>query len=232
MKLDEVPAGLGSVFICLPLKVKGGPESETRVMCIAPKIKNHEAFDAYALEMEQRLMPKMNFYPDFPKKGVNFLDVFSITSNPEMFREIMEGLDRMIIEKVGRPKEAFTHIVGVESKGFVLGPILAQKYMVPFVPIRKKGKLPGENHQVAYTTEYSTDCMEIGKKSFPTGSKALIIDDLAATGGTLVASEKLLESIEGSEGVAHVVIFEIDCLNGKDKLKLPFHALMHLRDYE
>jgi adenine/guanine phosphoribosyltransferase-like PRPP-binding protein len=94
-------------------------------MCIAPKAKDNSDFDAYALEMEQRLMPQMNFYKDFPKVGVNFLDVFSITSNPEMFREIMEGLDRLIIERVGQPKVAFTHIVGVESKGFVLGPILA-----------------------------------------------------------------------------------------------------------
>jgi adenine phosphoribosyltransferase len=189
-------------------------------------------FEQYCLEMEKRLMPKFNFYKDFPKKGVNFLDVFSITSNPEVFAEVMDGLDKLIIEKVGKPGEAFTHIVGIESKGFVLGPILALKYGVPFVPIRKKGKLPGECYEVTYTTEYSSDCVEINKTSFPPGSKALIIDDLLATGGTLLAAEKLMNHIPDSHAVAHICIFEIDCLNGKDRLSLPFHTLMHMREYE
>ena len=73
-------------------------------------------------------MPKLQFYPDFPKKGVNFLDVFSITSNPAVFSDVMEGLEKMVEMKIGKPGEAFTHLVGLESKGFVLGPILSLKW--------------------------------------------------------------------------------------------------------
>ena len=104
----------------------------------------------------------------------------------------------MILEKYGQPGTAFTHIVGVESKGFVLGPILALEWGVPFVPIRKKGKLPGECWEQTYTTEYSSDCMQIQKDAFPENSVALVIDDLLATGGTLLASEQVIANIPGA----------------------------------
>ena len=106
-----------------------------------------------------------------------------------VFKKLMEGLKKMILEKYGQPGTAFTHLVGVESKGFVLGPILALEWGLPFVPIRKKGKLPGECWEQTYTTEYSSDCMQIQKDAFPENSIALVIDDLLATGGTLLASE-------------------------------------------
>ena len=95
-------------------------------------------------DLEDKFLPQLKFYMDFPKKGVNFLDIFSITSNPVIFKAIMDGLEKLIIEKIGKPGEAFTHLIGLESKGFVIGPILCLKWGIPFVPIRKKGKLPGE----------------------------------------------------------------------------------------
>ena len=107
------------------------------------------------------MQKEVKFYKDFPKEGVNFLDVFSITSNPKMFKEVMDELDAMIVKQVGKPGEAFTHLVGLDSKGFVLGPILCLRWGIPFVPMRKKGKLPGEKWSVDYTTEYSNDCIEI-----------------------------------------------------------------------
>ena len=106
-------------------------------------------------------MPQLKFYPDFPKKGVNFLDIFSATSNIPVFKRIMEGLKAITLAKFGKPGEAFTHIVGLESKGFVLGPLLSLEWNIPFVPIRKKGKLPGKCWQQEYTLEYGTDTVEI-----------------------------------------------------------------------
>ena len=100
--------------------------------------------DDFDPEITKEVMPQLKFYMDFPKKGVNFLDIFSATSKPAAMKRIMDGLKKMIIEKVGKPGTAFTHIVGLESKGFVLGPLLCIDWDLPFVPIRKKGKLPGE----------------------------------------------------------------------------------------
>ena len=118
----------------------------------------------------------------------------------------------MILEKYGQPGTAFTHIVGVESKGFVLGPLLSLEWNLPFVPIRKKGKLPGECWEQTYTTEYSSDCVQIQKAAFPENSVALVIDDLLATGGTLVAAEQLIANVPGASVAGHVCIFEIDVL--------------------
>ena len=120
-----------------------------------------QTFEEYAEQLGAEVLPQLKFYPDFPKKGVNFLDIFSATGNPAVFKKLMEGLKKMILEKYGQPGTAFTHLVGVESKGFVLGPILALEWGLPFVPIRKKGKLPGECWEQTYTTEYSSDCMQI-----------------------------------------------------------------------
>ena len=98
---------------------------------------------------------KAKFYPDFPKKGVNFMDLFSLTSDPEVFKKLNADTVRIIETEVGKSGEAFNCIVGLESRGFIQGPFLAQHFGIPFVPIRKKGKLPGECYQQAYGTEYS-----------------------------------------------------------------------------
>ena len=91
-----------------------------------------------------RVCQKAVFYKDFPKKGVNFMDLFSLTSDSEFFNELNMSTIKIINEEVGRPGTDFNVIVGLESRGFIQGPILAQHFNVPFVPIRKKGKLPGE----------------------------------------------------------------------------------------
>ncbi len=83
-------------------------------------------------------------HADFPKKGVNFLDIFSLTEKPLLFRQVMDAFTKQIEAQFGKPGEDFTHVVGLESKGFVLGPILSLHWNLPFVPLRKKGKLPGE----------------------------------------------------------------------------------------
>ena len=113
-------------------------------------------------KMAADVKAKADFYPDFPKPGVTFMDLFSLTSNPEAFKALNEGTVKIIETEVGKVSDgAFNVIVGLESRGFIQGPILAQHFGVPFVPIRKKGKLPGECHQQSYGTEYSQDTCEI-----------------------------------------------------------------------
>ena len=137
---------------------------------------------------------------------------------------LMNGLIEMIDARVGN----FTHIVGLESKGFVLGLTLALHYKLPFVPIRKKGKLPGECFRQEYSLEYGKDTVEIQKSALPVGSKVILLDDLLATGGTLAAGEALIGNIEGAEVVANVVIWEIDFFKGRDKLSKPLYSIIHL----
>ena len=152
------------------------------------------------------------------------MDLFSLTSKPDVFEKLNLSTAKIIKEEVGE----FNVIVGLESRGFIQGPFLAQHFKVPFVPIRKKGKLPGECHQVAYGTEYSQDVCEIQKDSLPAGSKVLIVDDLLATGGTLKAAESLISMIDGAEVVASYCLFEIPALKGKDKLAGKFVCIASL----
>ena len=89
------------------------------------------------------------------------MDLFSITTNPALFRKVIDSLKLMIEVEIGRPGEAFNYLVGLEARGFVLGPILAMEYNLPFTAIRKKGKLPGECHLEEYKLEYGSDACEI-----------------------------------------------------------------------
>jgi adenine phosphoribosyltransferase len=98
---------------------------------------------------------------DFPKKGINFMDLFSITINPKLFKRIMEAVKTVIEVEIGKPGEAFNIIYGLEARGFVLGPLLALEWNLPFAPIRKKGKLPGDVISFTYDLEYGTDTIEI-----------------------------------------------------------------------
>lgn len=111
----------------------------------------------------------------------------------------------------------FDRVLGIESRGFLIGPLLAQKLKVPFNPIRKKGKLPGELYSVDYDLEYGSDTLQVQKKSLPPRSRCLVVDDLIATGGSLNASKKLVES-SGSHVAAYLVIIELKALEGRAKL--------------
>lgn len=111
----------------------------------------------------------------------------------------------------------FDRVLGIESRGFLLGPLLAQKLQLPFGPIRKKGKLPGELYSVEYELEYGKDVLEVQTNAVPKDSKCLIVDDLIATGGSLQASKKLVEQ-SGSKVAAYAVVIELKALAGRDKL--------------
>ena len=127
-------------------------------------------------------------YPDFPKPGVVFQDIFAVLANPKSLRLLTDIIQsRYILDHID-------YVVGLESRGF-FGVLLAEKLGVGFIPIRKAGKLPGPTEQIEYGTEYSKDKCEI-QKDIPKGSRVIIFDDLIATGGSMKASIDLLEKME------------------------------------
>ena len=150
--------------------------------------------------------------PDFPEKGIIFRDVTSILEDAEGLHLAIEQLE----EKLKDTK--FDVVVGPESRGFIFGMPLAYNLRKPFVPIRKKGKLPCETVSVKYELEYGSAELEIHKRSIKPGDKVVIIDDLMATGGTAEAMIRLIEDL-GGEVVEVLCLMELMGLNGREKLQ-------------
>ena len=181
--------------------------------------------------ISKKILSQTTFYKDFPRKGVNFMDLFSITAKPKLFREVLDAVKTVIENEFGHPSNgAFTCLVGLEARGFVLGPILALEWNIPFYPIRKAGKLPGECIKSSYQKEYGPDDVEIQKGIFSINSKVLLIDDLLATGGTLNAAHELIKKCENAYCVGSAVVFEIEGLNGRSKLNHNCSSLVILKD--
>ena len=177
-------------------------------------------------DISTKIKQKVKFYPDFPKPGVTFMDLFSLTSDPVFFKEVNDETIKLLSAEA----QGFTVIVGLESRGFIQGPILAQHFGVPFVPVRKAGKLPGECYSIEYGTEYSKDKCEIQKDALKSGDKVLIVDDLLATGGTLKAAEDLISNISGVDVVANFCLFEIPALKGREKVTSKMISIAQLED--
>ncbi len=150
--------------------------------------------------------------PDFPKPGIIFRDITSVLQDADGFALAVDELDKLI-ENVD-----FDVVVGAESRGFIFGAPLAYKLHKPFVLVRKSGKLPCETISQEYELEYGTAVIEMHKDAIKPGQRAVIVDDLIATGGTLEASVKLVEKLGGK--VAKIIcLLELAGLNGKEKLK-------------
>ena len=159
--------------------------------------------------------------PDFPKPGILFRDLTPLMRDPAGWREVVRQLgdvcDRLQPDL----------IVGIESRGFLVGGALATALSLPFAPVRKPGKLPGVVHGVDYTLEYGSDRLEIHADGFEDGPSVLVVDDLLATGGTAAACGQLVEQAGGRlRGFAFVV--ELLALGGRRRLpeSVPVEALI------
>ena len=148
---------------------------------------------------------------DFPKKGILFKDITPLLSDSKAFDLCLNSLLNLIEE------EAIDKVVGVESRGFLFGTLLAQKLKAGFIPVRKPGKLPFDTISETYALEYGTDTLEMHKDAIHKGDRVLIHDDVLATGGTAQAVCKLVEQLGGTI-VQCNFIMKLDFLNGKDKL--------------
>ncbi|MBU0667089.1 MAG: adenine phosphoribosyltransferase [Nanoarchaeota archaeon] len=149
--------------------------------------------------------------PDWPKKGIMFRDITTLLQNPAAFKELCDTLYERY------KNEAVDYVVGIESRGFILGSVLAYKLGVGFVIIRKPGKLPAETIKQEYKLEYGTDTIEIHKDAIKPGDKVLVVDDLIATGGTVCAAVDLVEKL-GATVVECVFAIELPDLKGREKL--------------
>ena len=149
--------------------------------------------------------------PDFPEEGIIFRDVTSILEDADGLQLAID----LIQEKIGDLE--FDVVVGPESRGFIFGVPVAYNLHKSFVPVRKKGKLPCETVSMEYELEYGSAVIEMHKDSIKPGQKVVIIDDLMATGGTIEAIVKLVESL-GGEVVKIVFLMELAGLNGRAKL--------------
>jgi len=150
--------------------------------------------------------------PDFPKKGIIFKDITPLLKDKTGFKQAIDSLSA-IFKNVRVDK-----VAAVESRGFVLGAPLAYKLGVGFILIRKKGKLPYKTVRQSYQLEYGTDILEVHKDAIKPGEKVLIIDDLLATGGTIVATTALLEKL-GAKITGIGFLIELNFLNSRKKLK-------------
>jgi len=159
--------------------------------------------------------------PDFPRQGILFKDLMPMLRSPVAFRS---AIDRLA-ELVARPDA----VVGIESRGFLFGAPLALHWGVPFVPARKFGKLPGKTVRQVYSLEYGEDTLELHADALPRGTRTVIVDDLLATGGTALATARLVRQLD-AEVVAELFVIELVGLAGRDKLApLPVHALLPMR---
>ncbi|HEV8538453.1 MAG TPA: adenine phosphoribosyltransferase [Bacteroidota bacterium] len=161
--------------------------------------------------------------PDFPKKGIVFRDITTLLQDRRAFAEAIERLQNHY------SRQHIDKIVGIESRGFIFGSVLAYKLHAGFVPIRKPKKLPWKTLREEYQLEYGKDALEIHVDAIAGGERVLIVDDLLATGGTALAACKLVEQLRGSiVGVAFLI--ELSFLNGRDKLR--GHDVFSLVSYD
>jgi adenine phosphoribosyltransferase len=159
------------------------------------------------------LKAKLRHVIDFPKEGIDFVDITTVLQDAEAFKTCMDSF-KELSQKMGD----FDIIVGSESRGFIFGAPLAYEMGKGFVPVRKKGKLPYKTIQEEYDLEYGKDVLEMHEDAIKPGQRVLIVDDLLATGGTTEANIRLVEQLGGE--VAGIVYFiELLFLNGRDKLK-------------
>ncbi|HEY9765211.1 MAG TPA: adenine phosphoribosyltransferase [Chroococcales cyanobacterium] len=157
------------------------------------------------------LKGKIRDIPNFPKEGILFRDLTPLLKDPETFdlaiRQFVERFQGLEID----------YVVGVESRGFILGAPIAQGLKAGFIPVRKPGKLPYLTNRAEYQLEYGTDALEIHQDAVEPGKRVLIVDDLLATGGTISATVDLVKRTGGEvAGVAFLV--ELTALGGRDKL--------------
>lgn len=149
--------------------------------------------------------------PNYPKEGIEFIDITTMISQPEYFNFILDQVVEYYEDK------GITKVVGVESRGFIFGGALASRLNAGFVPIRKPGKLPAETYSVSYDLEYGQDSIFIHTDALEEGDVVLLHDDLLATGGTTKAALRLLENFDLKDIFIHFAI-ELEALKGRNVL--------------
>ena len=170
------------------------------------------------------LKQKIRTIPDFPEQGILFRDITTLLSDAEALNETIERFAEHY------KNEKIDVVVGVESRGFIIGTPLAIRMGLGFIPIRKAGKLPGPTHGVDYDLEYGKDRVEVHQEAIPEGSRVLLVDDLIATGGTIEGSAKLVKKVGGLI-VGYAFVIELTDLKGRERLQEPVFSLIEFEGH-
>jgi adenine phosphoribosyltransferase len=162
--------------------------------------------------------------PDWPAPGVQFRDITPLLQDPKVFRVLMDAFVHRYMDAQRKP----TVVAGLDARGFIMGAVVAYELGLGFVPIRKKGKLPFTTVEETYELEYGSATVELHTDAVKPGDKVLLIDDLIATGGTMMAGKKLLEKLgaEVIEGAAIVALPELGGLQRLQASQLPLFTLV------
>ncbi len=158
---------------------------------------------------KERLVESIRTIPDYPKKGILFYDVTTLFKDPEALRLAADILYEMYKDK------GITKVAGIESRGFILGAILAERLGAGFVMVRKPGKLPAETIEISYEKEYGTDTIQIHKDAIGPDDVVLMHDDLLATGGTMRAACQMVQTMKPRKVYVNFLI-ELKALHGRE----------------
>lgn len=175
------------------------------------------------MSLQSKIKAVIRDVPDFPKPGIMFKDITPIFHDQVLCNEIVDGF----INVIGSKPDA---IVGIESRGFLFGFLLANRLNIPFILIRKAGKLPYKTHSYEYALEYGTAKMEMHIDSLQKGWNVLVHDDLLATGGTAEAAAQLIKQ-QGANVSGFTFVVELGFLNGKQKLNIHSNNITCLAQY-
>lgn len=171
-----------------------------------------------ATALEAQIAALLRDIDDFPEPGVVFKDITPLLQDVEVRARTVAALASAYPQ--------IDAVAGLEARGFIFGAAVAERLAVPFVPVRKAGKLPWRTHAVSYELEYGSATLEVHQDGFAAGSRVLILDDVLATGGTAAAAVELIRRC-GADPVALAVILELGFLNGRRRLgDLPVTALV------
>lgn len=166
------------------------------------------------------LKSKIREVPNFPKEGILFYDITTLLKEPVAYQEVLR---RLAVPFIGKKIDK---VVAIESRGFIFGAPLAERLGAGFIPVRKPGKLPSDKLEAKYNLEYGSDGLAIHRDAISSGERVLIVDDLLATGGTVLTTVNLVQQLNGEiQGLAFVI--ELVGLKGREKLKgIPITALI------
>ncbi|KAK4504327.1 hypothetical protein PRZ48_005243 [Zasmidium cellare] len=182
--------------------------------------------------LKVKLQNGLRQFPDFPEPGILFEDIMPLFASHDLHSSLITALELQVASVFGTTtgeKSDIDVIVGLESRGFLFGPTLALRLGAGFVPVRKKGKLPGECATETFKKEYGEDVFQMQSDAIKPGQKVVIVDDIIATGGTAAAAGNLVQKL-GGKLLGYIFMMELDFLKGRDKLNAPVHTLFSGQD--
>jgi adenine phosphoribosyltransferase len=176
--------------------------------------------------VSQYLKAHIRTVSDWPAPGVQFRDITPLLQDPKVFRVLIDAFVHRYMDAALRPSV----VAGLDARGFILGAVVAYELNLGFVPIRKKGKLPFDTIQETYELEYGSATVELHTDAVKPGDRVLLIDDLIATGGTMLAGKKLLEQL-GASVIEGAAIVDLPELGGSEKIRRSGLPLFTLVDF-